>query len=698
MARNTHVPAEQLEADIRAGTIDTVIVAFSDHQGRLIGKRTDGEFYLDVVVEEGTENCDYLIACDLDDVPIPGFTWASYEQGYGDMRGVVDPTTIRYLPWLESTALVLVDLVDVDDGRAGRGVAAAHPAAAGRGGGRARLHVDDRQRGRVLRLPGALRRRQRATATAHLTPNSPWLEDYNILQTTKEEDLIGRIRRGLRGAGLPVEFSKGEAGRGQHELNLTFQPALEMADTNMVFKNAVKEIAAQVGRSVTFMAKPHFDDGGNSCHIHSSLWADDGTRSVMAGDGEHHMSDEFRWYLGGLMATAREFSLLFAPNVNSYKRFQPGSWAPTGVGWDTDNRTLGFRVVGHGQGMRVESRIPGADANAYHAFAATIAGGLHGISERIEPPEPYHGNGYTADDLPRIPSTYVEAIELWRGSDLARHVLRRRRPPPRAQPRRVRVACLQRHRHRLGTSPVLRADLTWPPTARSCDPSRPATRSSRRSSGWRRRSASVSSRPANASRRARARRTSSASAGSPCARRSRRCSRPGTSRRSAAARAGPSSCTTRPAPEGRCSPHRPAARHRRGARRPRLPLGGRARCRRAGRDRGGWATSDADRLRAALAAATDCDPAMRRVCDSRFHVLIGELSGSASLAAAVADVQGRLDGLLAAIPVFAKNIAHSDAQHARITRAVLRGRANVARTVMAEHVEATAALLRGLLT
>jgi glutamine synthetase len=168
------------------------------------------------------------------------------------------------------------------------------------------------------------------------------------------------------------------------------------------------------------MAKPHFDDGGNSCHIHSSLWADGGSRSVMPGDGDHYMSDEFRWYLGGLMATAREFSLLFAPNVNSYKRFQPGSWAPTAVGWDTDNRTLGFRVVGHGSGMRVESRIPGADANAYHAMAATIAGGLYGITERIQPMAAYRGNGYTADDLARIPSTYVEAIELWRGSDLAR--------------------------------------------------------------------------------------------------------------------------------------------------------------------------------------------------------------------------------------------------------------------------------------
>ena len=193
-----------------------------------------------------------------------------------------------------------------------------------------------------------------------------------------------------------------------------------MADTNLVFKNAVKEIAALHGRSATFMAKPHFDDAGSSCHIHSSLWSLDGAESRVPGDGEHHLSDEFRWYLGGLMATARELSLLYAPNVNSYRRFLPGSWAPTGIGWDTDNRTLGFRLVGHGAGTRIECRIPGADANSYHAFAATIAGGLHGIRERVEPPPPYHGNGYTAPDLPRIPGTFAEAIDLWRTSDVAR--------------------------------------------------------------------------------------------------------------------------------------------------------------------------------------------------------------------------------------------------------------------------------------
>jgi glutamine synthetase len=429
MAKNHHVGALQLEADIREGVIDTVIVAFSDHQGRLVGKRTDGEFYLDVVAAEGTENCDYLIACDIENVPIPGFRWASYDQGYGDMRGIVDPSTIRYLPWLERTAVVLADLVDVDT---------AAPVAVSP---RAILqHQADRATalGYVPMIGSEVEfflfkeafDVANATGYRDLTSNSAYLEDYHILQTTKEEDVLGPIRRGLRGAGFPVEFSKGEAGKGQHEVNLSYQGAVEMADTNLIFKNAVKEMAALAGRSATFMAKPHFDDAGSSCHIHSSLWASDMATSLMperhehegdddAGD-EHHMSELFRWYLGGLIATAREFSLLFAPTVNSYKRFQPGSWAPTGIGWAVDNRTLGFRLVGHGNGMRVESRIPGADANCYHAFAATIAGGLYGIEHRLDPPPAYAGNGYTATDLERIPGTFPEAIELWRTSTIAK--------------------------------------------------------------------------------------------------------------------------------------------------------------------------------------------------------------------------------------------------------------------------------------
>jgi glutamine synthetase len=424
VTKNSHVSHDQLVADIQSGAIDTVLAVFGDHAGRLVGKRTDGHFYLDVVHEDGTENCDYLIACDLDNNPIPGFRWASYDQGYGDMRGVVDESTVRYLPWIDKTAMVLVDLVDVDSA--------------------APVEVSPR---RMLQHQVELAAAQgyvpmigseiefflfkeafdeaNELGYRDLTPNSPYVEDYHILQTTKEEDVLGAIRRGLAAAGMPVEFSKGEAGKGQHELNLTYQTAVEMADINLVFKNAVKEIAHQYGKSATFMAKPFFGDAGSSCHIHSSLWSPTGEALMPEAHGEghhdpHHMSQLFRWYLGGLMATAKEFSLLFAPTVNSYKRFQPGSWAPTGIGWDVDNRTLGFRVVGHGKGMRVESRIPGADANTYHAFAATIAGGLYGIQNQIDPPAPYTGNGYTSTEIERIPWTFAEAIQLWSDSTIAK--------------------------------------------------------------------------------------------------------------------------------------------------------------------------------------------------------------------------------------------------------------------------------------
>ena len=407
-----------------------MIVAFSDHQGQLIGKRTDGEFYLDVVAEEGTENCDYLIACDIEDVPIPGFRWASYDQGYGDMRGVVDPSTIRYLPWLDRTAVVLVDLVDVDTG--------APVAVSPR-----RILQDQADKAAALGYVPMIGSEvefflfketfddANAAGYRGLTPNSPYLEDYHILQTTKEEDVLGAIRRGLRGAGFPVEFSKGEAGKGQHELNLTYQdrgrdgrhqPDLqERGEGDRRRRRSVGDVHGQAVLRRRRLELPHPLEPVGRRHVDQpDARAARRARRRTTATTTHHMSELFRWYLGGLIATAREFSLLFAPNPNSYKRFQPGSWAPTGIGWAVDNRTLGFRVVGHGNGMRVESRIPGADANCYHAFAATIAGGLYGIEQQIDPPPPYAGNGYTATDLARIPWNYPEAIELWRTSTIAK--------------------------------------------------------------------------------------------------------------------------------------------------------------------------------------------------------------------------------------------------------------------------------------
>jgi glutamine synthetase len=253
-----------------------------------------------------------------------------------------------------------------------------------------------------------------------LVPHAPYVEDYHILQTTKDEYLIRRIRNGMDGAAVPVEFSKGEAGRGQHEINLRFADALEMADRNAVYKNGAKEIAALSGRALTFMAKYDEAEVGSSCHIHSSVWNSNGSEPLSWNDEEHTSSELFRWYLGGLLEVAREWALLFAPYVNSYKRFQAGSWAPMAVAWGHDNRTTGFRRVGHGSGHRIECRIPGADANTYIAFAATIAAGLYGIEHRIDPGPPLQGNAYEATDVSRIPSTLAEAIALFEDSDLAR--------------------------------------------------------------------------------------------------------------------------------------------------------------------------------------------------------------------------------------------------------------------------------------
>ena len=420
MSTRRHISREALEDRIRSGEIDTVLMVFPDLQGRLVGKRTTGRFFLEHVADDGTENCDYLIACDMDNNPVPGYRFTSYEQGYGDMLARADWDTVRLIPWVDKTAMIFCDLYDVSTG--------------------ALIDVAPRS---------MLRQQVEAAAAmgfvpmvaseiefylfhdtydeAHdkgyrgLRPHSPWLEDYHILQTTKDEYILGQLRRALEEAGVPVEFSKGEAGKGQHEINLDYTTAVEMADRNSVYKTAAKEIAHLNGRSVTFMAKYDIADTGSSCHIHSSLWSLDGQQALFDDHhGPHGMSQLFQHYLAGLIATAREFSLLWAPTINSYKRFQPGSWAPTGVGWGIDNRTLGFRKVGHGRGTRVECRIPGADANSYFAFAGTIAGGLYGIRHELPLAAPYVGNGYEATDIDRIPWNLPDAIELWEQSSIAR--------------------------------------------------------------------------------------------------------------------------------------------------------------------------------------------------------------------------------------------------------------------------------------
>lgn len=415
-----HITRDDLEGLIRNGEIDTVLMVFPDLQGRLVGKRTTGRFFLQSVADAGTENCDYLIACDMDNNPVPGYRFTSYEQGYGDMLAKADWNTVRLIPWVEKTALIMCDLLDVETHElipvAPRSILQHQVDAAAAMGFLPKVASEIE-----FFLFKDTYDEAHDKGYRDLKPHSPWLEDYHILQTTKDEYVLGAIRRGLEAAGIPVEFSKGEAGRGQHEINLDYTTAVEMADRNSVYKLAAKEIAHFAGRSVSFMAKYDFADTGSSCHIHSSLWSLDGETAVFDDHhGPHGMSETFQHYLAGQIATAREFSLLWAPTINSYKRFQLGSWAPTGVGWGIDNRTLGFRKVGHGKGTRVECRIPGADANSYFAFAGAIAGGLHGIRNKMELGEPFVGNGYEAPDIPRIPWSIVEAIDLWERSEVAR--------------------------------------------------------------------------------------------------------------------------------------------------------------------------------------------------------------------------------------------------------------------------------------
>jgi glutamine synthetase len=415
MGEHKALSRAELTELIKSGQVDTVIVGFPDLQGRLVGKRVTGWFFLDSVADSGTENCNYLVATDMDDNPIPGYRFASYDLGYGDMAAIPDWSTARSLAWQEKTALVICDLADPSTGAP----VAVSPRCVLRG------QIEAAKRlGYTSKIGSEIEfylfrdsyRDAHAKGYRNLEPHSPWMQDYQIVQTTFDEYVIGDIRRGLEATGIPVECSKGEAGRGQHEVNLLYADALEMADRNTIYKSAAKEIAGKHGRSVTFMAKWNFGETGSSCHVHSSLWTKDGKAAF---DG-HEMPLLFRQYLAGLLATARDFSLLWAPTINSYRRFQPGSWAPTAVAWGRDNRTLGYRVVGHGSGSRVECRIPGSDANSYFAFAGTIAGGLYGIRHKLELEDPFVGNGYQAENVTRIPRTLAEAADCWEASSAAR--------------------------------------------------------------------------------------------------------------------------------------------------------------------------------------------------------------------------------------------------------------------------------------
>jgi glutamine synthetase len=407
-----------LAALIKEGLVDTVLTVFADSLGRLMGKRVVGRHFLDRVLHDGVHACIYLFTVDMEMEPLPGFRLTSWERGYGDMKLQPDLTTWRLLPWLPKTALVFCD-VYTEEGEpieeAPRWVLRRQLERAARIGYRVKT-------GSELELYLFRESFDEARAKRYhgLTPMSSYLEDYHILQTSKEEPLVRAIRNGMEMARVPVEFSKGEWGRGQEEINLRYADALEMADRHVLYKHGVKEIAWEQGCSVTFMAKYDMGAAGSSFHLHSSVWDRAGHRNLFAAKASRGGTPLFRRWLAGQLAMAREFAYFYAPTINAYKRYQAGSFAPTRIAWGWDNRTCGFRICGEGGGFRVENRIPGADANPYLAFAATIAAGLHGVEQKLEPPAMFKGNAYEDAALPQVPKTLREALAALERSKVAR--------------------------------------------------------------------------------------------------------------------------------------------------------------------------------------------------------------------------------------------------------------------------------------
>ena len=419
------IDIDELKRLIADGGIETVLAVFPDMYGRLVGKRIVGRYFLDEVLTHGMHACDYLLACDMEMDPVPGYAYTSWAKGYGDFRPLPDFDTLRVASWQNKTAIVLCD-----------------------------VYYDDRHE-LVPYAPRSILRRQVTRASERgflpmaaselelyvfnesyesaaqkgyikLEPIGRVIEDYHILQGTKEEFLIGDIRAHLERSGVPVESSKGEWGPGQQEIGLRYADAIEMADRHSIYKHAAKEIAWQHGKAVTFMAKWDERYAGSSCHIHMSLWDESGKRALFDGEeslGKIRCSPTFRHFLGGWMAHVRELFAFYAPYPASYKRYVAGSFAPTGIAWSWDNRTAGFRIVGHGPSLRIECRMPGADANPYLAFAATLAAGLDGIEKQTEPPAAFEGDVYQARELDQVPHSLNESIAALDGSTWAREIL-----------------------------------------------------------------------------------------------------------------------------------------------------------------------------------------------------------------------------------------------------------------------------------
>jgi glutamine synthetase len=411
---------DELEEEVATGAIDTVVAAFPDMQGRLIGKRFHATYFVASAHDE-THACDYLLANDIEMEPVPGYKVASWEKGYGDLVMKPDMATLRRIPWLEKTALCLCDILDHHD----------HSPLA-----HAPRNVLKRQlehlRGLGMKAYFASELEfflfdetydsAREKGYRGLKTSGQYIEDYHILQTTKEEAVMRAIRNGLNDAGIPVENSKGEWGPGQEEINVRYAEALDMADRHVILKNGCKEIAWSLGKALTFMAKWDYGLAGSSAHIHQSLWSADGSTSLFHdGDAEHGISKLMGHYVAGLLIHAREITYFLAPYINSYKRFQAGTFAPTRAIWSFDNRTAGYRLCGaDSKAVRIECRVGGADLNPYLAFAALLAAGLDGIENSLELEKPFRGDAYHAKRLREIPKTLREATDLMDRSRMLR--------------------------------------------------------------------------------------------------------------------------------------------------------------------------------------------------------------------------------------------------------------------------------------
>ena len=414
------ITMEDLQDAVGAGEIDTVIVCFPDMQGRLIGKRFQAEYFLDGAHEE-THGCDYLLANDIDMEPVPGYTAANWEKGYGDFVMKPDLATLRRIPWLPATALVLCDVVDHHHHdpipHSPRGMLRNQVARLAAMGMSAYLASE-----LEFYLFDETYESVEAKGWRDLKTTGTYIQDYHVFQTTKEEEVMRAIRKGLQAAGIPVENSKGEWGPGQEEINVRYADALTMADWHVILKNACKEIALSFGKAITFMSKWRYDLAGSSSHIHASLWDAAGkTPLFLDPKGEHGMSPLMRHFVAGQLAYAREITWFLAPYINSYKRFQAGTFAPTKAIWSLDNRTAGFRLCGaESKAIRIECRMGGADLNPYLAFAALLAAGLAGVEQKLELEGAYVGDAYQGKALREVPKTLREATDLMDGSKMLR--------------------------------------------------------------------------------------------------------------------------------------------------------------------------------------------------------------------------------------------------------------------------------------